>query len=140
MDTKLILAVVCMLLLVYVLRSKQISADKPLEDDKKSFLQEIFTNYRMFTLDGLVAILVLYFIINRLNVLPQMTSTDIFIALYIALVALVNILTYNRFKTNGFPCDFTRSYLFVLFVRFLGIMPLLLFEQPYPFYSFKEYW
>ena len=97
-------------------------ANKKLEQDKKAALIDIFSNNRIWTYGILIAIVLLFFISLRFNLINPVWTYIIYIVTLIAYILIISYNSYIKLKDNDFPISYIKSYILSTALRLLGLL------------------
>lgn len=112
------------LLLVVVLIARVINqrAYKKLEQEKKLELIDLFSNKSIYTFAILIAIISLFFIATKYDLVSPFVLYSIYTIAIFALIFISGYFSYKKLKEHNFPNDYIRSYLASMFLRVLGLL------------------
>ena len=116
------IAVVVLLVAIFSSRIINEKANKKLEQDKKAALIDIFSNNRIWTYGVLIAIVVLFYISLRFNLINPVWTYIIYIVSLIAYILTISYNSYIKLKANDFPSSYIKSYILSTALRLLGIL------------------
>ena len=116
------IAVVVLLVAIFSSRMINEKANKKLEQDKKAALIDIFSNNRIWTYGVLIAIVVLFYISLRFNLINPVWTYIIYIVSLIAYILTISYNSYIKLKANDFPNSYIKSYILSTALRLLGIL------------------
>jgi hypothetical protein len=100
-------------------------AVKALPADKQIDLSEIQRSYQLWTVGLLVGMMALFFIVNRLGILPFTMLAATFVGITLLMYGFIGYLTYKKMKEYSFEAGFLKSYLMSNGIRLLAILLLL---------------
>lgn len=97
-------------------------ANKSLDKDKKVALIDLFSTNRIWTYGVLLAIVALFFISLRFNLINPFWTYTFYTVSLTAYILTISYNSYIKLKANDFPGFYIKSYILSTALRLAGLL------------------
>ena len=116
------IAFVVLLVGLFISRIINEKATKKLQQDKKATLVDVFSRDRTWSYGVLIAIVILYFVSLRYELIDPFWTYLIYIVSLIAYIIIMAYTSFKKLKANDFPDFYIKSYVLSTSLRLLGLL------------------
>jgi uncharacterized membrane protein len=94
---------------------------KILNENQKAKLVDGFSKYRIFSLIGVIALVILHFAVQSLMPNSYFASFHIFVGILVLYLLLSSLYSYNKLKNLEMPDKYINQFLLSTLVQYIGI-------------------
>jgi uncharacterized membrane protein len=94
---------------------------KILNENEKTKLVDGFSKYRIFSLIGVIALVILHFAVQSLMPNSYFASFHTFVGILVLYLLLSSLYSYNKLKNLEMPDKYINQFLLSTLVQYIGI-------------------